>query len=260
MQRYTLHAGDCLEHIRTLADASIDAIITDPPYLSTDLSFDESLDWQWLRECLRVVKPNGYLAMFGTVGTLAQAAAVWAMRFSGVWLKPRGALRTASAKKPMSRAELYAVYAHPEHTVSALTWNNVYTSGSPYTRVLRNNGGYARGGRDQIDRANASAWTQDGYTVTNEGRRNQTDVIEAPSKQCMKYSERSTHPTQKPVVLMRTLIEWLTHPGALVYDPFAGSGSTGVACLETGRRFIGCEINPEYYEIARRRLEGALAA
>ena len=67
------------------------------------------------------------------------------------------------------------------------------------------------------------------------------------------------HPSQKPAKLLKDMLEKFTKPGALVFDPFAGSGSTGVACLETGRRFIGCEINPDYYEIARRRLEQARA-
>lgn len=69
-------------------------------------------------------------------------------------------------------------------------------------------------------------------------------------------AERSEHPTQKPLGLMRELIEDFTDPNDLVIDPFVGSGSTGVACLMTGRRFSGCELDPKYHAIAVRRLAG----
>lgn len=252
----TLHHGDCLEFMRTLPAGSVDAVVTDPPYLSTDLHFDTAMDYGWLHECLRVVKPNGYLVMFGTVVTLAEAAKVWAMRFSGVWLKPRGAMRTHVAKKPMSRAELYVVFAHPLHKISELTWNHVFIEGTPYRKVMRKND-YIRDGVNQIDRSNPSAWTKEGFVNENGGTRYQTDVIEAASKQCMPHDERTIHPTQKPVLLINTLIQWVTNAGDTVLDCFTGSGTTGVACVQTGRNFIGCEIDAGYFEIAKKRIETA---
>lgn len=71
------------------------------------------------------------------------------------------------------------------------------------------------------------------------------------------HTERRVHPTQKPVWLMARLIEQFTKPGDLVFDPYAGSGSTGVACVQTGRRFIGVEREAAYVEIARRRIAEA---
>ena len=70
---------------------------------------------------------------------------------------------------------------------------------------------------------------------------------------------RYEHPTQKPLRLIRQIIETITQPGDLVLDPFMGSGTTGVACMQTGRRFIGVEIDPGYFEIAKRRIEDAAA-
>ena len=70
-------------------------------------------------------------------------------------------------------------------------------------------------------------------------------------------NERRVHPTQKPVALMAALIGQYTQPGATVLDPFMGSGTTGVACVQTGRNFIGIEIDPGYAEIARQRIEKA---
>ena len=77
---------------------------------------------------------------------------------------------------------------------------------------------------------------------------------------CMKASEhgnRRVHPTQKPVALMVSIINYLTSPGATILDPFMGSGTTGVACVQTGRKFIGIEIDKGYFEIAKRRIEEA---
>ena len=68
------------------------------------------------------------------------------------------------------------------------------------------------------------------------------------------------HPTQKPVELMSTLVRWVTNEQDVVLDPFMGSGSTGVACLQSGRKFIGVEINAEYFEIAKQRLMKAISA
>jgi DNA modification methylase len=70
-------------------------------------------------------------------------------------------------------------------------------------------------------------------------------------------SSMPDHPTQKPVRLMEYLITKLTKPGDTVFDPFMGSGTTGVACINTGRNFIGCEIDSGYFDIARKRIEQA---
>lgn len=75
---------------------------------------------------------------------------------------------------------------------------------------------------------------------------------------CMKASEhgqRRVHPTQKPVELMVKIIRYVTQPGETVFDPYMGSGSTGIACVQTGRDFIGVEIVPEYFEVAKSRIE-----
>lgn len=72
-------------------------------------------------------------------------------------------------------------------------------------------------------------------------------------------SERVDHPTQKPIALMKWCIELVSQPGELIFDPYTGSGTTGVAAMKTGRRFLGCEINEIYFAIAQRRIEDAAA-
>ncbi len=253
----TIIQGDCIEVLKTLPDCSVDAVVTDPPYLTTDLHFDKAgLSMQWVSELLRVVKPDGYLALFAPVGMQAQIAQKWSMRFSGAWVKHQGGMRTRSAKKPMNQWELYCVFAHPKHTISNLTWNKItYYQGKKY-RVVRRNSGYLREGKDQLDRASTNGWTKDGYVSENEGARFYTDVLYAPSKSGggMCHEERTIHPTQKPLAVISVLIQWLTNHNDLIIDPFAGSGTTGVAALQLGRRFIGIEREAEYVEIARARI------
>jgi DNA modification methylase len=98
-------------------------------------------------------------------------------------------------------------------------------------------------------------FTQEGYVTKNNGRREMTDVLFGRSKGSMCHDERTDHPTQKPLEVLLTLVQWLTNEGDTVLDPFMGSGTTGVACVQTGRNFIGIEIDPGYFEIAKQRIE-----
>lgn len=261
--QWAVLCSDALDVLPTLPGGCVDAVVTDPPYLLTDLDFDRAgLDMGWIKACLPVVQDHGYLASTGGIELLARIGQAWHMRFTGVWLKPRGTMRTATAKKPMTQSEPYAVYAHPGHDIARLVWNPIAVNGAGTSyrkEQKRRADGYRRGGRDQLARADTSGWTQNGYVSESDGMRWQTSVIEAPFKATMPFDERTEHPTQKPIKLMRVLIEWLTNPAAVILDPFAGSGTTGVAALLLGRRAILIERDPAYADIARRRCEEAAA-
>jgi site-specific DNA-methyltransferase (adenine-specific) len=251
--------GDCFEVLKDIPDGSIDAVITDPPYMTTDLPFDKTgfnVDL-FLDLLLPKLKKDGQLAVFGPIGLLAKFASIYPIRWSGVWLKQSGVMRTHAAKKPMSRSELYCIFAHPKHKVSGLTYNKILLPGEPYEKKQKNTG-YVRDGKNQIDKANPSAWTENGYISKNLGTRQQTDVIEAPNKPRLKHHERTIHPTQKPSKLISTLIEWITNPGDTVLDPFAGSGTTALACKELNRNYICIEKEKEYIDIIHKRLNTPL--
>ncbi len=252
-----LYLADCQAVLPLLSVGCVDAVITDPPYLSTDLHFDRvGMSLRWIDELLVSVMSNGYLALFAPILIQSAVAKVWSLRFTGCWLKEKGGMRTHSAKKPMNQWELYAVYAHPLHKISNLTWNHVFLPAKTY-RKIQHNLGYKRGGKDQLDRSNTSTWTQEGYESINNGKRYQTDVIQGNTKGSMLIDERTEHPTQKPLNVMRTLVEWLTNPNDIVIDPFMGSGTTGVAAVMMGRKFIGIEISPEYFRISCKRIQEA---
>jgi site-specific DNA-methyltransferase (adenine-specific) len=111
------------------------------------------------------------------------------------------------------------------------------------SRYVVRSGGYSTNGKGYGNHVAISS--------SNNGARYPYNVIEIPS------SNEGVHPTQKPVALLEYLVLTYTNPGDTVLDCTMGSGTTGVACRETGRKFIGIEEEPEYYEIARRRIEAA---
>lgn len=103
----------------------------------------------------------------------------------------------------------------------------------------------------------ATAWCGEGKSAWNGGGRHGVFIVPKHDAGQGHGGPPNEHPTQKPVRLMRELVGLFTSPGQVVLDPYMGSGTTGVACMETGRKFIGIEIEPRYFEIACRRLEDA---
>lgn len=246
---------DCLNVIKQIERKSIDAIITDPPYMSTDLHFDKMgfNIKEWVDLCLPILKDDGYLISFGSIPLLGEISSLIPLRWSGWWLKSGPVMRTHTAKKPMSLGEPYAVYAHPNHKIKNLVFNKLLIPGEPYKKVQRKTG-FLRGGKDSLSRINTSAWTTEGFVKVNEGTRQQTDVIAGHSKNRMKHAERTAHPTQKPVSVLSTLILMCTNPGQKVLDPFAGSGSTAIACIDNDREYICIEKDKEYFQIMEDRV------
>lgn len=249
--------GDCLEIIKNLPEKSIDCVITDPPYMITDLKFDkEGINTKTLCEqLLKILKDDGYFISFGGIELLENFANYFPIRWTGGWIKPNGTIRTATAKKPMSQLELYSVMVHPKHKIKNLIFNKLKTEeGLPYRKKQKNRG-YKREGKDSISRANTQGWTIDNYIIENNGGRCQTDIIKAPNKPCMKKKERTEHPTQKPIKLITTLLKWCTNEDQVILDPFAGSGTTALACLENNRNYICIEKNEKYYKEAIDRIQ-----
>lgn len=95
-----------------------------------------------------------------------------------------------------------------------------------------------------------------GIHVSSSNKRYVTDVLKGANKPCMKYDERTIHPTQKSLEVIDVLVQWLTNENDTVLDITMGSGTTGVACKKLNRNFIGMEIDKEYFEIAKQRIEG----
>lgn len=237
-----LYLGDCLEVMRGLPDASVDMLLCDLPYGTTDCKWDAVIPFHDLwGQYRRLVKPSGAIVLTcAQPFTTALIASNYEdFRYEIVWDKVNRNTGYGNANKmPLRRHENIAVFYR-----KLPTYNPQMTSGDPYVakRSGRKPGVYANGGLDP----------QNGI---NEGTRYPVSIL--PIKADIK-TEMGLHPTQKPVALMEYLIRTYTNEGELVLDNTMGSGTTGVAALRAGRRFVGIERDENYFGVACQRISEA---
>ena len=231
-----LYQGDCLDVMRQIEDKSVDMVLCDLPYGCTRNKWDAVIPMGPLWEQYeRIVKDNAAIVLFSNPPFTAQLilSNIKLYRYEIIWAKPQGTDFLNANRKPLKAHENIEVfYKHLPY------YNRKGQAGKPYRsmtgRTSENWGGYERA-----------------VTENRDGRRCNTTVYHAPSPRC------GHHPTEKPVELLAWLIRMYTRPGEVVLDNCMGSGSTGVACAETGRDFIGIERDGKYFEIARGRVESA---
>lgn len=229
-----IHHGDCLEVLKTLEPESVDMVLADLPYGTTACSWDSVIPFAPLwSELNRVCKPRGALLFFGSepFSTALRTSNIKNFKYDWVWHKSNGGGFLNANRQPLKRHETVSVFSRGQ-----ATYFPQKSQGKPYT----------------CRRASAGETTRDqsvaGWVTKNEGSRFPTSYL--------KFSnETGSHPTQKPVLLLEYLIRSYTSPGQTVLDPTAGSGSTGVGCVNVGRQFIGIEREQKYFEIMKRRIE-----
>ena len=245
-----LYAEDALAWLSTLADASVDLVFADPPYNAgrekwdTFADEDAYLDWssRWLAEAARVLRPTGSLYVCGFSEQLADLKVLAAKRFHSCrWLvwhyRNKGNLG-----RDWGRAHESIV--HLRHAQFSL---NVDEARVPYNAHTLRYPSHPQASSSQFG-GRAYVWRP--HPLGAKPR----DVLEIPTL-TNGMPEKSAHPTQKPLELVRRLVAAATPPGALVVDPFGGSGTTFAACEALGRRWAGCEIDPAYRRIIAARLE-----
>ena len=244
MTDYNLMLGDCIEQMASIPAGSVDLVLTDPPYGTTACAWDAVIPFEpmW-REVRRVLKPRG-AAVF-TASQPFTSALVMSnpreFRYPWVWNKvlPRGHLN--AKKQPMRLHEDVLVFSREPHA-----YNPQKTSGHKRkvarTKYQKGGDGGQVYGREVRD------------TVYDSEERFPTSIY------TLSTAERGkVHPTQKPVALMEYLIRTYTNEGEIVLDFTMGSGTTGVACVNTGRKFIGIEKDPAFFETAKARILAAKA-
>jgi len=244
---------DCLHAMADIADHSIDLILADLPYGTTACSWDSVIDLEELwRHYKRIIKPYHAIVLtasqpFTTV--LAMSNLSW-LRYEWIWVKNRPTNFVHARNKPMKRHENILVFSEGStvHVGQSTRRMPYYPQG---LRQIDDAKAYRKRPTELTDaffQARPShgeflrEWT--GYP---------SSVLEFPTDQL------GLHPTAKPVALMRYLIETYTESDALVLDSCCGSGSTGVACIEAKRDFIGMELDQGYAETARTRIERAVS-
>lgn len=230
--------GDCLEVMRQFPDKSIDMILCDLPYGTTACEWDSVIPLEPLWEQYeRIIKDNGAILLFAQTpfDKVLGCSNIKNLRYEWIWEKEQGTGNLNANKMPLKKTENILVFYK-----KLPTYNPQMTEGSAYTRKRNYNDNEIFG----------KTGTKDGYVTKNTGIRYPTNLI----KFNRELGDR-LHPTQKPVALCEYLIKTYTLPGEIVLDNCIGSGTTAIACINTGRNFIGIEIDEKYVKIARERIE-----
>ena len=239
--------GDCLEVMKDIPDGSIDAIITDPPYQTTSCKWDIKIPFEPMWEQLkRIIKPNGAIVLFGSQPfTSALVMSNPKMfKYELVWVKSR----------PQGFAQ--APYRFMTKTENILVFSGGGCAKNASQRMVFNPQGLIY--RPKITKgkkANSSAHRMrktDQVDYVSEYTNYPNNLLEFDSE------FKTVHPTQKPVALIEYLIKTYTNEGETVLDFTIGSGTTAVACINTGRNFIGIEKDEKYFDIAQKRVDEAI--
>jgi site-specific DNA-methyltransferase (adenine-specific) len=238
---FEVRTGDALKLLRLIPTASIDCVITDPPYGDTSLAWDTIVNG-WADEALRVLKPSGSMWMFGSMRYLMAVMPTlkkWHMTQDIVWEKHTG---SGAAADRFRRVHEHAVQFVPRGRPWGGVFQDVqYTHGHAPLRSRR--------------KLKPAHWGGIGeHVYVSDGRRLMRSVIRVRNEH-----GRAVHPTQKPEGILLPLIRYSCPPLGIVLDPFAGSGSTGCAAMRCERSFIGIEIDPAMASVARNRVAEAHA-
>lgn len=225
--------GDCLEVMKSIPDGSVDLILCDLPYGTTRNKWDSVIDLPSLWDEYKRISCGAIVLTAQTpFDKVLGASNLNTLRYEWIWRKEAGTGFLNAKRAPLKDHENVLVfYDKPP------TYNPQMREGfKPYK--------CKKGGE-------TSNYNPSGIVTTlSGGERYPVTVLEFPRDRA------KLHPTQKPVALMEYLIKTYTNEGDLVLDNCMGSGTTGVACLNTGRRFIGIEKDDEYFEIAKKRILG----
>lgn len=237
MSNYKLFNGDCLKVMKNISDKSIDMVLCDLPYGTTNNEWDKIIPFELLWQAYnRIIKDNGCIALFGNqpfTSHLVISNEKY-FRYSLVWVKNKFSDFLNAKRKPMKVNEDICIFYKKQPT-----YNPQYTYAEPYTRWNTQNA---------VDKQ-TNYGKHKSNVAKSDGKRLPLTVLN------FNRVERPLHPTQKPVDLLEWLIKTYTNENEIVLDNCMGSGSTGVACLNTNRKFIGIELDKKYYEIAKNRIE-----
>lgn len=247
----TLLRGDCLELLKRIPDGSVDAVITDPPYSVLNKSnphatWDREFDMAaWWKEIWRVCKRNAAVVSFGQGAFSAKMILSQEKnyRYSLVWDKCRATGFLNANRMPLRYHEDILVF---------------YRSLPTYNPQMEDLNGRERNhpqGYGEHREYNRCYGDIKRITPQIYDKKHPRSIIRIAKEHGCR--EHALHPTQKPVALMEYLIKTYTDGNDVVLDPFMGSGSTMVACANTGRRGIGIELMQEYYDIAVKRVREA---
>ena len=229
MVNVELKQGDCLELMKDIPEGSVDLVLTDPPYGTTACKWDSVIPFESMWEQLnRIIKPNGAICLFGSepFSSALRMSNIKNFKYDWIWQKSNVMGFLNAKKRPLKETENISVFN-----------SKVYY---PQGLEINEKGENRRGKQTE--------------TLGKYEPINKSEYKNYPRTILQFKSERGCHPTQKPVPLLEYLIRTYTNEGETVLDFTMGSGSTGVACVNTNRNFIGIELDENYFKIAKERI------
>lgn len=226
--------GDCLELMKDIKDKSIDMILADLPYGTTRNKWDSVIDLNLLwNEYNRMIKDSGAIVLFSQMPftSVLVNSNINMFKYEWIWQKESGTGFLNAKKMPLKIHENILIFYK-----NMPVYNPQMRQGfKPYTH--------------KSGKGSSNYGEQIRVVTENNGERYPIDIIE------FKRDKSRLHPTQKPVALLEYLIKTYTNEGETVLDNVMGLGSCGVACRNTNRNFIGMELDKDYFEIAKKRIE-----
>lgn len=235
-----LMQGDCLELMKDIPDGSIDMILCDLPYGTTACKWDSIIPFDKLwGQYNRIAKGHAAIVLFGSepFSSCLRMSNIKNYKYDWIWEKEQGSNFMACKYQPYKVHENIIVFSN-----GRCIYYPQMTKGYPYSTSGNGYSGEIYGNVKKIKTINY------GIRYPKSIQRFKTE------------KHKSLHPTQKPVALLEYLIKTYTNEGETVLDNCMGSGSTGVACVNTGRNFIGIELDKGYFDIAKKRIEDASEA
>jgi len=243
--------GDCLVEMQNIPDKSIDAIICDLPYGTTACKWDNVIPFEPLwAQYKRIIKDNGAIVLFGNepFSSKLRLSNLEMYKYDLKWEKENGTNFITSHYQPMRVIEDICIFSFGATAFTKgdnrMKYNPQFTEGKPYQ--------CKSGKQKQSSITRDGTWQNiHGHVTESDGKRYPKNIIK------ISRDKDKLHPTQKPVALLEYLIKTYTNEGDLILDNTMGSGTTGVACKNLNRSFIGIEMDDKYFEIAQNRINNA---
>ena len=234
MSDYQLYQGDCIEIMKLIDDKSIDMILCDLPYGTTKCKWDSLIPFDELWEQYeRIIKDNGCICLFSQMPfTIALAASnLKLFRYEWIWEKTKSTGHLNANKMPMRVHENILIFYKKLPVFNPQM--KIVENSEKRGEIVRSGNGSTLYGKQ----------VKSTYILTD--KRYPTDII------TFSKDEKTWHPTQKPLKLLEYFIKTYTNPNEVVLDNCMGSGSCGIACAYTGRKFIGIEKDEKYFKLAK---------
>ena len=251
-----LMKGDCLERMKEIPSGSVDLILTDPPYGTTACKWDSVIDlalmWEQLK---RIIKPNRATVLFGKepFSSLLRCSNLEMFKYDWIWRKDTKSNFMQASNQPLNNIEFISVFSKG--------YARNFKKGDKLAELkMTYNPQMKEGVAYKIPKATKTTAIFGENHKNGKYEHKQKDTTKRYPYNLLEFNtdKDKFHPTQKPVALMEYLIKTYSNEGETVLDFTAGSFSTGVACINTNRKFIGIEMDDTYFDIGSKRILGEI--